>query len=137
MSLVIIHGLGPGVELIRYNHQIIHSAQSILAHTLTLKICLGDKHEVQKWLCLLMRNRQEVAGRLQTPSAGGISLPKASVQVSADTPPLLPSCIAFEGFPKGYGSDFGESMPDLGENDHLGETLLSLPAGSTVAHSRS
>lgn len=44
---------------------------------------------------------------------------------------------AFEGFPKGYGSDFGGSMTDLGENDHLGEAVLSPPAGSTVAHSRS
>lgn len=136
MSLVIIHGLGLGVELIRYNHQIIHSAQSILVQTLTLKICLGDKHEVQKWFCLLMRDRQEVAGRLQTPSAGGTSFPKASVQVSADAPPHLPSCIACEGFLKGYGSDFGGSMMDLGENDHLGEAVLSPPAGSTEAHSR-
>lgn len=82
-----------------------------------------------------MRDRQEVAGRLQTPSAGGTTLPKASVQVSADTPAHLLSCTAFEGFPKGYGSDFGGGMTDLGENDHLGEAALSPPAGRTVARS--
>lgn len=42
------------------------------------------------WPCLLMRDRQQVPGRLRTPSAGGPSLLNASVQVSTDTPPPPP-----------------------------------------------